>query len=262
MNKDCEWCHNPIPESESGKVKKYCSEKCKTSRNNLRQKARQVHRRENQICKHCGKKFAFIKIKLYCSTECQIAVSRKNVIERKKKKRAELKCQQCERPLINAKKMTARFCPECLNDRKARARRRTRKLQQMEWAKKGLCKSCGKPAVPGRVSCQEHLDKFKKFAAKYADKRKEREVQKKLESLPLYEFPLGKFHFDEETFDKFFTEIQESSWNFPHTDHQPGSEGKIAVIQDRLAKGLPLFHPKDPTYRSYAEAFFNIAADF
>jgi len=164
-------------------------------------------------------------------------VSRANVVARNQKRLKSLTCEQCGDE-FSAKRggngiRFGRWCPKCQKIKNTKSSRRTRKLKAIKRRKEGVCTLCGETAAEGKAKCQKHLDQYNEYAKQAYRRKIEKDSQDSL-----LKYPLGTFIFIPTTRQEKKSEA---------TNAQPGSEEKILTLQERVSKGLPLFHPEDRT---------------
>ena len=194
-------------------------------------------------CDHCGTSFCPIQpTQIYCSSNCKSYAWRKRTLPKKKEQGV---CDRCTQPVVPGKVS----CQRHLEQQSARHRRKhgwykTYNLtceicEQSFVAQRKFTKYCGECKGEAKKRRWQRHDRKKKQARAQA-KRKTAHHEVPQNHLS---YALGEFLFTAPLRERF-------DWSqMEPTDANPGSEEKMSVLQDRVAKGLPLFHPEDRTHK-------------
>src|SRR5215831_2459789 len=82
--KNCEWCHEPLPEGKYSSARRYCSRQCGWKANE--RKKFPIRGEVTQNCPQCGKQFSFLPQRgpqrRFCSDACRTKASIKKPTER------------------------------------------------------------------------------------------------------------------------------------------------------------------------------------
>jgi hypothetical protein len=215
----CKVCEQPFQSKR--KFTKFC-DNCKEEARRERQKKWQEENRpptqHTLACHHCGEKYVAKRIdRMYCD-DCKT-----------------------KKPWLKRKREATRLAREAERKRKQEEARLAREVERKRKQEEARLAREAKIAKIKRQAEEQRQLEERRLAAE--QRLAEEQRQAKAQGYHCYALGQFKFYVQESPVDDF-------DWNeMEPTDANPGSEEKILVLQDRIAKGLPLFHPEDRTHK-------------